>query len=74
MSKTNSLCLIIELLYFYIFVIFFFSILQKAKRSYQKDIANFREARDSHALPVDVQENGEESKYCKVAILLVFRN
>jgi len=46
---------------------------QKAKRSYQKDIANFREARDSHALPVDVQEN-EESKYRSVAILLVFRN
>lgn len=32
----------------------------KAKRSYQKDIANFREARDSHALPVDVQENEEK--------------
>ncbi|KGN43944.1 uncharacterized protein LOC101207712 isoform X3 [Cucumis sativus] len=32
----------------------------KANRSYQKDIANFREARDSHALPVDVQETGDE--------------
>lgn len=30
---------------------------QKAKRSYQKDVANFKEARDSHALDEDEQES-----------------
>ncbi|KAF4366845.1 hypothetical protein CsatB_006117 [Cannabis sativa] len=31
----------------------------KAKRSYQKDVANFKEARDSHELDVDDQEKWE---------------
>lgn len=37
--------------------------LQKAKRSYQKDMTNFKEARDTNARALDVGEDGEESKY-----------
>lgn len=36
--------------------------LQKAKRSYQKDMANFKETRDSHARALDIQD-GQEGKY-----------
>lgn len=36
--------------------------LQKAKRSYQKDIANFKETKYSHARALDIQD-GQESKF-----------
>jgi hypothetical protein len=35
--------------------------LQKAKRSYQKDIANFQEARESHAQALNAQDEGNKS-------------
>ena len=44
--------------------------LQKAKRSYQKDMANLKEARDSHAL----DEDDQESKFtiCRSVVKLSF--
>ncbi|KAB1200715.1 hypothetical protein CJ030_MR0G006551 [Morella rubra] len=35
----------------------------KAKRSYQKNVANFQEARDTHAQALNDQEEGNKRKY-----------
>lgn len=35
----------------------------KAKRSYQKDIANLKEARESHAQALTAQDEGQECKH-----------
>lgn len=44
-------------------IFFNLEIEQKAKRSYQKDMENLKEARETHANELNIQEDGQDSKF-----------
>lgn len=46
----------------FIYLLSFFFLSQKAKRSYQKDVEAFKETRDTNAQALDVGVDGDESK------------
>ena len=73
--STTVVCFIMVIYMLQIFLILIYfcpACIQKAKRSYQKDIAKLQEVRDSHAQALNDQDEGNEincgDKICHISI------
>ena len=75
--STTVVCFIMVIYMLQIFLILIYfcpACIQKAKRSYQKDIAKLQEVRDSHAQALNDQDEGNEinfgDKICHIYIYI----